>query len=182
MRWLLSAAVLLPTSVFAQQACEDNTVRYGQHRETTFGAIALSPGTAIGQFYERPGAMDLVGMEIYAYGDDPNTCNTVGSCNENGNLSAFDLRAEVYLTDLDGMPTGSALVSRDITLTCRCNPFTLTNIRERFAFPAIPLTGDYVVTVTNTDSSDTVIVRTNSFVNADGDGEDLGRYLSLIHI
>jgi MYXO-CTERM domain-containing protein len=179
MRWLLSAALLLPTTAFAQQACEDNVVRYGQHRETSFGAIALSPGGAMGQFYERPGPMDLVGMEIYAYGFDQTECNTVGACDEAASTSAFDLRAEVFLADAEGLPAGASIVSRDITLTCRCDPSQLDNIRQQFTFPAIPLTGDYVVTVTNSDPDDTLVVRTNSFSNADGDQEDLGRHFTF---
>lgn len=142
------------------KSCDEDTLEYARYKASSFQAISISSGFALGQYYDAPDSVAVTGATFYGW--------VVSTSNDK-----VDVTVRIYEVGTDSLPTGSAVRTKTITLDTTFGGGVLTVLRKSLTFDtAFITTRPYLLTISSTSSIRTGIV-CNGFANGDGQGENL---------
>lgn len=152
------------TENLSQGGCQDcENLLYGFNKATGLQALSLNNVTsadAIGQYYNAPQAITVHGVDFYAWQDTANPIN---------------IAVEIYLADVNFLPTGAPLVSKAIAFTGDLGAGTLDELRRSILFDVpVTVTEPYVIVVANPNAESISLVNSDyTATPPDGQGEFL---------
>ena len=142
------------------KTCDEDTLEYARYKASSFQAISISSGFALGQYYDAPDSVTVTGATFYGW--------VVSTSNDK-----VDVTVKIYEVGTDSLPTGSAVRTKTIKLDTTFGGGVLTVLRKSLTFDTAFITNrPYLLTISSTSSIRTGIV-CNGFAAGDGQGENL---------
>ncbi len=148
----------------SQGGCLDcEHLLYGISKASGLQALSINNATsaeAIGQYYNAPQAITVYGVDFYAWQETANPIN---------------IAIEIYLADVEFLPSGAPLASTAIAFEGDFGKGTLDDLRRSVMF-AVPVTvtEPYVIVLSNPNPESISMINTDySATPPDGQGEFL---------
>jgi hypothetical protein len=148
----------------SQGVCQDcENLLYGFNKATGLQALSINNATsaeAIGQYYNAPQAITVHGVDFYAYQETANPIN---------------IAIEIYLADVDFLPTGAPLASKAIAFSGDLGMGTLDELRSSVLFDVpVTVTEPYIIVLSNPNAESVAVISNNyNATPPDGQGEFL---------
>ncbi len=145
-----------------QGVCQDcDHLLYSINKATGLTVLNINNATsanAIGQYFNAPQAITVHGVDFYAWQVTQNPIN---------------ITIEMYLADVDFLPTGAPLAVTAIAFTGVFGTGTLADLKHSVQFVVpVTVTEPYVIVLSN-PNAESVSVVNNDYNEADGQGEYL---------
>jgi hypothetical protein len=142
------------------KSCDEDTLEYARYKASSFQAISISNGFALGQYYDAPDSVEITGATFYGW--------VISTSNDK-----VDITVRIYEVGTDSLPTGSAVRTKTIKIDTTFGGGVLTVLRKSLTFDTAFITDrPYLLTISSTNSIRTGIV-CNGFASGDGLGENL---------
>ena len=142
------------------KSCDEDTLEYARYKASSFQAISISDGFALGQYYDAPDSVEITGATFYGW--------VISTSNDK-----VDITVRIYEVGTDSLPTGSAVRTKTIQVDTTFGGGVLTVLRKSLTFDTAFITDrPYLLTISSTNSIRTGIV-CNGFAAGDGSGENL---------
>jgi hypothetical protein len=142
------------------KSCDEDTLEYARYKASSFQAISISNGFALGQYYDAPDSVEITGATFYGW--------VISTSNDK-----VDITVRIYEVGTDSLPTGSAVRTKTIKIDTTFGGGVLTVLRKSLTFDTAFITDrPYLLTISSTNTIQTGIV-CNGFASGDGLGENL---------
>ena len=142
------------------KSCDEDTLEYARYKASSFQAISISSGFALGQYYDSPDSVEITGATFYGW--------VISTSNDK-----VDITVRLYEVGTDSLPTGSAIRTKTIKIDTTFGGGVLTVLRKSLTFDTAFITDrPYLLTISSTNSIRTGIV-CNGFAAGDVIGENL---------
>jgi len=141
--------------------CGTDTAEYPVTKTSAYQALNFNSNNSASQFYGSPDSIVVKGFTFFAW---------MSSAARSQKVKVI---CKIYKAGLDSLPTGSPLRADTLTIDSTFGGGQLANLAKHATFKtSITVNFDYVLVVTNTDTSNLAIIM-NSWNNGDGNLENL---------